>query len=547
MKSIEQLKKKDLNCNIFSVYDYDGLTITELLCQFFTKINECVDVSNESLDFLKWLKEIGLKDNVVEVLNQWIIDGTLEQLINEQVFSSLYNKIVTSSGEYINVVEYAKVNKISLDDAILELEGKKLFFPNGTHEINNLNNVNNVKGESETKTILKITSGRDIQTSGYTVFENLKIDLEGQGSLIAPKGDASATNLLKLYKVHICNAINGVITSLGTTIIDCEIYNCSNYGIYNKGTDCIIANTTVHNTDKAGLYNSSKSLRISNSKFYLTNRVDYSTGYAIENTGSTSYYSNIEIQQSRGGSLKLGGYGCMFQGATDGCSWFYPNIATDVLVEGEHHVVDLIQKNGSDFSGNHKTSWKYGLKLNCKNCKINSMLYNENRQSISNGVNITDTQILENDITINNQKMYAENTIYAFKYTSNVVERINPYHTKINLSANTQAKLTFKYDFSNKYSYLGYWRFSALFQSDKDFKIGFTLTDGTITHTIYKTITADWGKYSSLGILQNKYNLISEFEDKGGNLEIAECSLTFLCEQDHILELYCQNGNIFSN
>ena len=43
MKSIEQLKKKDLNCNIFSVYDYDGLTITELLCQFFTKITQIIN------------------------------------------------------------------------------------------------------------------------------------------------------------------------------------------------------------------------------------------------------------------------------------------------------------------------------------------------------------------------------------------------------------------------------------------------------------------------------------------------------------------------
>ena len=220
-------------------------------------------------------------------------------------------------GEYVNVVKYAQLKNISLDDAIIELEGEKLFFPNGTHEINNLNSVNNVKGESENNTIIKIVSGRDIQPTAFTIYENIKIDLDNQGSLLAPRGDASATNLLKLYKVHICNAINGVVTQLGTHIVDCEIYNCSSYGIYNKGTDCLISNTTISNTDKAGLYNSSKSLRMSNCKLYLTNRVDYQTGFAIENTGSTSYYSNIEIQQSRGGSLKLGGYGCMFQGATD--------------------------------------------------------------------------------------------------------------------------------------------------------------------------------------------------------------------------------------
>ena len=448
-------------------------------------------------------------------------------------------------GEYVNVVKYAQLKNISLDDAIIELEGKKLFFPNGTHEINNLNSVNNVKGESENNTIIKIVSGRDIQPTAFTIYENIKIDLDNQGSLLAPQGDASATNLLKLYKVHICNAINGVVTQLGTHIVDCEIYNCSNYGIYNKGTDCLISNTTIHNTDKAGLYNSSKSLRMSNCKLYLTNRVDYQTGFAIENTGSTSYYSNIEIQQSRGGSLKLDGYGCMFQGATDGCSWFYPSVATDVLLEGEHHVVDLIQKNGSDFSGNHKTSWKYGLRVKCKNSKINTMIYNENRQLISNAVVMEDTDLLYNDITINNQKMLLENSIYGLKYPTSDVERVNTYHTKIKLTANNPVNLIFNYDYTKEFAYTGYFRFNCLYQSDKDFKIGFTLSDKTVTHTIYTDVKNEWGKFKSLGILQNRYRLLNEFNDNGGNIEEAHCSITFLCEQDHEVDIFCQNGNIF--
>lgn len=448
-------------------------------------------------------------------------------------------------GEYVNVVKYAQLNNISLDEAIIELEGKKLFFPNGVHEINNLDSVNNLKGESENNTIIKIVGGRDIQPTGFTIYENIKIDLNSQGSLLAPKGDASATNLLKLYKVHIYNAINGVVTQLGSHIVDCEIYNCSNYGIYNKGTDCLISNTTIHNTDKAGLYNSSKSLRTSNCKLYLTNRVDYQTGFAIENTGSTSYYSNIEIQQSRGGSLKLGGYGCMFQGATDGCSWFYSGVATDVLLEGEHHVVDLIQKNGSDFSGNHKTSWKYGLRVKCKNSKINTMIYNENRQLISNAVVMEDTDLLYNDITINNQKMLLENSIYGLKYSTSDVERVNTYHTKIKLTANNPVNLTFNYDYTKEFAYTGYFRFNCLYQSDKDFKIGFTLSDKIVTHTVYTDVKNDWGKFKSLGILQNRYRLLNEFNDKGGNIEEAHCSITFLCEQDHVVDIFCQNGNIF--
>ena len=94
-------------------------------------------------------------------------------------------------GEYVNVVKYAQLKNISLDDAIIELEGEKLFFPNGTHEINNLNSVNNVKGESENKKKIKIVSGRDIQPTAFTIYENIKMDLDNQRSLLAPRGDAS--------------------------------------------------------------------------------------------------------------------------------------------------------------------------------------------------------------------------------------------------------------------------------------------------------------------------------------------------------------------
>ena len=98
MKIIEQLKKKDLNCNIFSVYDYDGLTITELLCQFFNKINECIDTSNETIDLAKWLVNEGLEIEVAKKLVVWLEDGTLENIINVNLFNSLNEKFNTISG-----------------------------------------------------------------------------------------------------------------------------------------------------------------------------------------------------------------------------------------------------------------------------------------------------------------------------------------------------------------------------------------------------------------------------------------------------------------
>ena len=95
-------------------------------------------------------------------------------ITREELSSSLREQIDDKAdsylvGEYINIVKYSQINNISIDDALILLEGEKIFFPNGTYEVNSLNSVNNLKGESEINTIIRINSG-DIQTTAFTVF-----------------------------------------------------------------------------------------------------------------------------------------------------------------------------------------------------------------------------------------------------------------------------------------------------------------------------------------------------------------------------------------
>lgn len=90
---IKNLKSTDLNCNVFDVYSYDGLSMQELLCQFFTKINECIKVSNETIDLASWLVNEGLKIEVANKLVLWLEDGTLENVINVNLFNTLHTKI----------------------------------------------------------------------------------------------------------------------------------------------------------------------------------------------------------------------------------------------------------------------------------------------------------------------------------------------------------------------------------------------------------------------------------------------------------------------
>lgn len=121
---INKLERNDLNCNIFSVYDYNGLSMQELLCQFFTRINECIDVSNEALDFLKWLKEIGLKNEVAELINAMLQNGSLADIINHTIFNELNSKLEMN----LKDVETMKKNKAERETLVSSIRNTEGFI-----------------------------------------------------------------------------------------------------------------------------------------------------------------------------------------------------------------------------------------------------------------------------------------------------------------------------------------------------------------------------------------------------------------------------------
>lgn len=113
LNKIEDLKRSMLNCNVFSVYDYDCLSMQELLCKFFEKINQCVDVTNKTVVLVEWLVSQGLKEEVAKKLESWLLDGTLSNIINETIFKDLNNKITVNTN-----------NIVSLNDKHTKLENK---------------------------------------------------------------------------------------------------------------------------------------------------------------------------------------------------------------------------------------------------------------------------------------------------------------------------------------------------------------------------------------------------------------------------------------
>lgn len=165
LKQISELKPYDLNCNIFTVYDFDSLSIQELLCKFFEKINECIDIANATFKLAEWLVTVGLKQEVAITLNKWLTDGTLKEIINEEIFNDLNTKLnntildVESNKNSIieltekfnkasklleyNVLDYGIDNtgneditdKLNSLINLVTVRGGTIYFPKGTYKV----------------------------------------------------------------------------------------------------------------------------------------------------------------------------------------------------------------------------------------------------------------------------------------------------------------------------------------------------------------------------------------------------------------------------
>ena len=191
-KKLEELKPYQLNCNVFDVYSYNGLTMQDLLCQFFTKINECITVSNETIDLAKWLVNEGLEIEVVKKLMIWLEDGTLENIINVNLFKTLHDKI-TNVEKKINFIESEKLpcnvkdfgaKGDGLTDDTLAFQNAinsslNVYIPNGEYVVNDTLNITNehqtIFGESRenTKIIHKGTDPLIIISNGSVKIERM--------------------------------------------------------------------------------------------------------------------------------------------------------------------------------------------------------------------------------------------------------------------------------------------------------------------------------------------------------------------------------------
>ena len=78
------------------VYDLEDYTQLEINSKLIQKIEEVIENCNNAFEFVEWLKEQGVPDEVQSIIDVMLEDGTLENLINTDKLNQLFTQLSDS-------------------------------------------------------------------------------------------------------------------------------------------------------------------------------------------------------------------------------------------------------------------------------------------------------------------------------------------------------------------------------------------------------------------------------------------------------------------
>ena len=310
---LKEIERLNINCGVNSVYDVDGKTTQELLNQFFQKINAVIETTNASMSLLEYLIDAGLQKEIAQKLIEWIEDGTLKDIIDEDVLNEIHSKIdgavdtvekqrerienialqLEDSFEFLkkkesyNIKFYGAIGDGVTDDteafkkalnAVDYTEyGRTIFVPAGTYLI------------SET---LELKEGTSLCGEANSVIKfsanHVQIMLNGSDieikDLVFDGSDVTTTNVIKdnedvlVYRTRIENVTFKNFTGAQISAVNLEeakgvhILNCIFKDIKGEEVKCIkvgtytqnifIKNNTFNNIKYKSIYNKRYSIYI---------------------------------------------------------------------------------------------------------------------------------------------------------------------------------------------------------------------------------------------------------------------------------------------
>ena len=93
------------------VYDLEDYTQLEINSKLIQKIDEVIEYCNSAFEFVDWLKEQGVPDEVQSIIDAMLEDGTLENLSNKKQIDNLRNEINNNITELANSID-TKINEL---------------------------------------------------------------------------------------------------------------------------------------------------------------------------------------------------------------------------------------------------------------------------------------------------------------------------------------------------------------------------------------------------------------------------------------------------
>ena len=87
------------------VYDLEDYTQLEINSKLIQKMDEVIENCNNAFEFLDWLKEQGVPDEVQTIIDIMLEDGTLDKIINQNIFNELKTELNNSINNFNSKLE----------------------------------------------------------------------------------------------------------------------------------------------------------------------------------------------------------------------------------------------------------------------------------------------------------------------------------------------------------------------------------------------------------------------------------------------------------
>ena len=194
LKQLHQLK-----CELLKVYRYQGLTLQELLCEFYSHINEVINSTNGLIDIVDYLVGDGLSQEVAAHLNQMLIDGTFDKIISNKV-----DELSTNLNNQFN--EMKKIIESNISESNNLIENLKIY----DSRFNNIENKN-IEQDNRLKEVENKNKVQDVYLSGlFNENKDGRLSIEGVGNDIKLEG--SKAGLVEVEKV-VGNTLVNILSS----------------------------------------------------------------------------------------------------------------------------------------------------------------------------------------------------------------------------------------------------------------------------------------------------------------------------------------------